>query len=259
MIFTRRGRPDQLQGMVLGGGAVPMPGATAPIFVPGCYIQGMAEALAAYITPQLIDPRVQGYCSFGGFLFDLQKATTGSLFPESTLYSALGRQVIEHFLGETMGASIAVGGFDQPAAMLQVGFRAAVDILAGARSFLGIGGYGDGFCPLAAVIQADLVRHFAKFIAGREFRREPGLTLSTVREGIADGSFLAHPTTLDYRRIYLIPELVFRHTDRKELLTAAREKARQIVAQHDYALPEDVRRDVAAVYDAACKDLLSSQ
>lgn len=258
MIFNRRGRNDQLVGMVLGGGAVPMAGATAPIFVPGCYIQGMAEALAAYITPQLIDPRVQGYCSFGGFLFDLRYGAEAKarMFPEGLIYSVLARQVILRFLGETMGSQICVEDFDSPEDMLHLGFKVALDILDGARSFLSIGAYGDGFCPVAAVIQADLVKHFEKFIAGREYRDEPGLTLRTVREALADGNFLTHPTTLDYRSIYLIPELVFKHENRDELRAAARDKAGQLVAAHEYSLPKEVQSDVTEVYEAACRDLL---
>ncbi len=256
MVFSRRGRDDQLTGMVIGGGAVPMPGATAPIFVPGCFIQAMAEALAAYITPQLIDPRVQGYCSFGGFLFDLRRATTGNLFPESVLYNLLGRQVIERFLGETMGSSIGVGAFNSPQAALSIGFKAACDVLAGARSFLGVGGYGDGFCPVSAILTADIVKHLSRFIEGREYRSEPGLSLEAISEALADGTFLAHPTTLDCRKLYIIPELVFEYSDHDQLLEAAAEKARETVAAHDYCLADDVLGDIEEVYRAAERDLL---
>ena len=258
MIFERRGREDQLTGMVLGGGAVPLAGATAPLFVPGCYIQGMAEALGAYIVPQLIDPRVQGYCSFGGFLFNLKDATTTPLFPESVIYMALARQVIQRFLGETLGTSVRAGDLTSLSVTVGTGFQAAVDILGGARTFLGIGCCpGDTFCPVNAVVQADLVRHFERFMAGRTYRDEPELTLRTIEEALHEQSyFLIHPTTLEFRDIYLNPELVFKHDDPGELTEAAREKAHDLVARHRYALPEDVSRDVQDVYQAARRDLL---
>jgi hypothetical protein len=77
-----------------------------------------------------------------------------------------------------------------------------------------------------------------------------------VREALADGNFLTHPTTLDYRSIYLIPELVFKHENRDELRAAARDKAGQLVAAHEYSLPKEVQSDVTEVYEAACRDLL---
>ena len=58
-----------------------MPGATGPLFYPGNLVQGMADALAAYMTPKLVDPEVYGYCSFGGFLFDLRKMEPHTPFP----------------------------------------------------------------------------------------------------------------------------------------------------------------------------------
>jgi len=273
MIYKRRNRDDQLTGMVLGGGVVPMPGATTPIFAPACFIQSMAEALAAYITPQLIDPRVQGYCSFGGKLFDLRRMTPGTMFPETAVYISLVRQVIQRFLGETLASSLAAAGsdnpqatpdsaqatIDSPQATIEMGFRVALDILAGARTFLGVGAYGDGFCPVTAVIEADLVNHFTKFIAGGVYRYEPGISLRTITEALEDKNYLAHPTTLEYRELYLIPELVFRYDTRQELVAAAWEKGQQIVAEHDYALPEDVQRNVTEVYEAACADLLEGK
>ncbi len=257
MIFHRRGRADQLTNMVVGGGAVPMPGATAPITVPACYVQGMAEALAAYITPQLIDPRIPGYCSFGGFLFNLRSADTTSLFPETALYELLTSQVIRYFLGETMGASIKLAGFDSVQIALRTGFEIALDLLNGARTFLGIGWYDDGFSAAGAVIAADLVQHFARFTAGREFRATPGAILQTIQEGVDAGDYLIHPTTLQFRELYLIPELVYKYDDRAELIAAVGARAQQMVAAHDYTLPDDVQHNVDEVYEASCSDLMA--
>ena len=108
------------------------------------------------------------------------------------------------------------------------------------------------------MITADIVKHIAKFIEGREYREEPGLTVTAIREALEDGTFLVHPTTLDYRKLYIIPELVFEYGNRDELIAHAREKAKQMVAEHEYALPDDTQTNVAEVYEAAKKDLLGN-
>jgi hypothetical protein len=41
-------------------------------------------------------------------------------------------------------------------------------------------------------------------------------------------------------------------------MAVACERARELVAAHDYALPEDVQRDVDEVYEAACTDLMEA-
>ena len=256
LIFQRRGSPDQFTGLVFGGGAVPMPGATAPIHVPACLSQGMAEALAAYITPQLIDERVPGYCSFGGFLFDMKRMNTGIFFPESAVYHALKRQLIKHVLDETMGWSFRCGSFRTPGDVFRDGFEAAVAALGGARSFLGAGhGDGESFAPQLFVIAADVVRHVEKFVQGIECVEDMNVTLETVAHGAAHGMYLDHPSTLDYKTIYLEPELLFKCDDVEALHAQARLKVKEVLSEHRFELPADRRRDVEDVYASAVREI----
>gem|GEM_PF-3347096 len=259
MIYRRRGAPNQFTGLVYGGGAVPMPGATAPIRVPACLAQGLAEALAAYITPKLIDDRVPGYCSFGGFLFDMKRMQPGQFFPESTVYNAMTRQLIRHVLGRTMGSSFRSGSFEAPGNVFRAGFQAAVAALAGARTFLGLGTTGsETFSPVAFVLGADIVRHVARFCDGLDCDDDDAQVLATIAHGADSGMYLDHPSALGYRDAYLEPELFFRHTDPKTLLAAARERVEQDSAAASFELPADRRRDVENVYRAAVRELQRS-
>ena len=256
VIFQRRGRPDQFTGLVYGGGAVPMPGASAPIHTPACLSQGLAEALAAYITPQLIDDRIHGYCSFGGFLFDMQTMNTGMFFPESLVYQALLRQVIRCVLGRTMGSNFRAGSFRNPGHVFRAGFEAALDALGGARTFLGAGaGDGESFDPAVFVICADIVRHVEKFVRGIECAEDPELTLETVAHGAKHGMYLDHPSALDYRTLYLKPELMFKCDDIETLHEEAREKTKNLLREHRFELPADRRRDVEDVYASAIREI----
>lgn len=256
IIFQRRGRTDQFTGLVVGGGAVPMPGASAPIHTPACLSQGLAEALAGYITAKLIDERVQGYCSFGGFLFDMKTMATGQFFPESLLYRQLQRQLIRHVLGETIGWDLRAGGFRNPGDVFRDGFGAAVAALDGVRSFLGAGqGDTESFDPAAFVIAADIVKHIEKFVRGIECAEDSELTLETVAHGAAHGMYLDHPSALDYKTLYLEPELMFRCKDVEELHAQARLKVNEVSSEDRFELPQDRRRDVEEVYAAAVREV----
>ncbi|MFH0965281.1 MAG: trimethylamine methyltransferase family protein [Planctomycetota bacterium] len=256
LIFERRGRPNQFTGIVYGGGAVPMPGATAPIRIPGCLVQGLAEAIAAYMTPKLIDERIPGYCSFGGFLFDMKTMNTGMFFPESLVYGCVSRQVIEHVLGRTMGFHFRCGDFERPGDVFRDGFTAAVDALAGARTFLGAGeAPGESFAPHAFVIHADIMRHVEKFVMGLDGGEGEWTTLELIEHGVRSGMYLDHPSALEYRTAYLEPELMFRYENVKELVEGAREKVRETLRAHRFELPAERKRDVEEVYASAVREI----
>jgi trimethylamine:corrinoid methyltransferase-like protein len=218
----------------------------------------MADALAAYITPKLIDAEVYGYCSFGGYLFDLRKMEPHTPFPEGMMYWLAPRQLIRHVLGETTGAEFVLD-MGSPQDVFQVAFAASLAICAGATVFLGVGAVktgsaGDcGFDPITAVIQADIIRHCARLARGLPYREEESLALQTIREAVfesATHSFLDHPTTLDYRELYLEPALFFRYSGEQ-----LREEARRIVksrlAEHCFTLPDDRTAEMAEIYSEA--------
>ena len=254
LIFDRRGRADQFTGLVYGGGSVPMPGATAPISMAGVLTQALAEALAAYITPKLIDDRIPGYCSFGGFLFDMKTMNTGDFFPESTIYESAVVQVLAHVLDRTFGVAFRHGHLATPADAFRCAFRLAMGALRGARTFLGAGsGAGETFAPHLFVVHADIMRHVKKWMQGLEFADDPQVAFEAIEHGVRGGTYLDHPSTLDYRTIYTEPDLFFKWTEPEALLAEARSKVREVLASHRFELPRDVERDVDDVYAAAVR------
>ncbi|MFH2067988.1 MAG: trimethylamine methyltransferase family protein [Candidatus Omnitrophota bacterium] len=263
IIYQNRDHKYNLSGICLGGGAAPLSGASGAIFFPGILVQGMAEALAAYITPKLIDPDVYGYCSFGGFIFDLRKMQVSKPFPESVFHSLAIRQVIKYVLGEKFGVSFSCN-INNLGDVFRVAFGLGLGICDGATSVMGIGGESSGaggqidyFNPVMAVIQADIIRHCERFARGFKLEEEKEISLKVIEEAVYTGmpnSFLDHPTTLQHREIYLEPELFFKFSG-EELNRKAREIARRKIGGHNFVLPEDRREAVEEVYRKADKIL----
>jgi hypothetical protein len=255
-LFERRDRGDQLLGVVVGGGAAPMPGATAPLSFPACLSQGLAEGLAAYIVPQLIDPRLIGYCSFGGFLFNLRTMDTfHPYFPESLMYNAMIFQTLQRVLGRTMGFSVRPDFYDNPNKLCQAGYAGAVFALMGARSVHVSAETGDVFSPLHAVLCADLVRHLGKLVEGLPLRHSPGLARELIEPGLTSGMYTDLESTLSYRELYVAPRLLFRHDDHASLMAAARGEMHRLLAAHSFALPREAQADVDSVFQSARKVL----
>lgn len=255
MIFERRDRDDQFLGIVVGGGAVPMPGATAPLSFPACLAQALAEALAAYIIPQLIDPRISGYCSFGGFLFNMRTMDIRPYFPESLLYQYMVRQIIRHVFGATMGSQFKPDDWTNPGKVYQMGFAGMVDALSGARTVSVGAELGDIMNPLNMVLAADLVRHLQKTTEGLPLDYAPGSTRQLVGEGLGSGMYTDLESALNYRRLYVEPRLLFRYDTLEDLMQAAREEMTRLLAENHFALDPDVQRDVDSVFDAARRSL----
>lgn len=256
MIFDHR-EDDQLLGVLVGGGAVPMPGATAPLSFPACISQGLADAISAYIVGQLIDPRLPGYCSFGGFLFNLRTMDTfHPYFPETLLYNSIISQVIEHVLGRTPGYAFKPDFYDNPGKLYQMGFTAAVDIMRGARSVHVGAETGDVFSPLNAVICADIVRHLRKFVDGLPLEHSETLTRELVEPGLKNGMYTDLESTLNYRELYVDPRFIFRYDDHASLMAAAREEMARLVKAHKFTLPETVQDEIDEIFSEAKKTLV---
>jgi len=257
MLFERRERQDQLIGIVVGGGAAPMPGATAPLSFPACLSQGLAEALAAYIIPQVIDRRLLGYCSFGGFLFNLRTMDTfHPYFPESLMYGAMLRQVLQYTLGRKFGHWFKPDFYANPGKLYQVGFAGATDALLGARSIHVGAEKGDVLSPLNMVIAADLLRHMRKYVEGLPLVHSATLTRELIEPGLESGMYTDLESTLNYRELYVNPRLLFQHDSHEALMAAAREEMNRLLALHDFALPREAQAEMEKVFASAQKALV---
>ncbi len=248
-----RGSEDGNRGLTGGGGAMPQPGVSSPIYWRSTAAQGLAEALGAWVTVKLIDPSVHPYASFTTSPTDMRTCRGTGSVPESYAFSIFKREVMRRLLGITEG-----GYFGSLDAM----FLAAAQ---GARVF-GDGGTRDGgFSLPQIVIDAEKLGYVQAAFEGIESPEEPGLTLRIVEDTFPETSFLMHESTLKFRELYweprvfggmLAPQVASAlRGDAEGLLPRAKEIARNMIAEHEFELPGDARREIERIYKRACRAL----
>ena len=79
------------------------------------------------------------------------------------------------------------------------------------------------------------------------------ISLETIREGVfesAFNSFLDHPTTLDYRELYLEPALFFKYSG-EQLREEARGIVKKRIAEHSFSLPKERADEITEIYREA--------
>ena len=137
-----------------------------------------------------------------------------------------------------------------------------VGALAGSKVFYGGGllSLDELFSPLQLVIDCEIRDYAQRLAAGFEFSEET-LAVPVIEEAIReDGNFLVQEQTLtQYQRMYWMPRLfdygmMGGHLagETKDAVEAAREVMKQAIGRYDFALPEDVRRKIDAVYQKQC-------
>jgi len=250
ILMRARQSENGVTGLTAGGGSMPLPGVSAPIHWRSAAAQGLAEALGGWITAKLIDPAIKPYASFLIWAPDLSTCKWTSGTPEATLFRLLNVQLMRALLGITGYAPF--GDVD----------RMCLDVLQGVRIFEGAGARGDCFSLAHIPIDREKLHFVEAVAAGLEIPDEPGLTARIVRETFPETSFLAHESSLQYRDLYWHPKVFtgmtpatvgqFLHSDSEELLPAAKEVARRKIAGNEFALPDDVRRDIERIYRRGC-------
>ena len=132
--------------------------------------------------------------------------------------------------------------------------------LAGARCFTNAGllSVDEVYSPEQVVIDYEIVQYAKAICRGYEFS-DDSLAVAAMEEVGYGKTFLDHDTTLaNYRTAFWEPEL-FDHrmmqtwqADGGETIRErAREIARRRIAAHDFAMPDDVQRDLDAIYERA--------
>lgn len=240
------------QGVTAGGGAMPLAGAAAPLLLPGLLAQGLAEALAAFGTPWLLNEGVSGYLSVFPGTFDMRYAGYSMASAESILYWLAVRQLLERLLGQTIGGDFACTAKDCDA---QAGAQKMAAILtsalSGATTFANVGmtPTDEVFHFEGAVIDMEILGYAWRVARGLAW--ESAATSGIVREGRGAGTFLMHPTTMRFRDELWAPRVFTGDTlgqwiaqGSPSLADRAVRIAEERIAAHDYCAAPDVRREL---------------
>ena len=266
IVFRLKDSADYLEGIVVGGGAIPMMGASAPLNLLAALAQSSAEAIAAFITVKLLDPRVPANATAAVFPFDLRHAVPSLGTPEAALLRLASAQVAEAIFGFRMAGTLAAMGMPlDPQTMVEKANNTLIMALAGTRVFIdaGMTPMDELFSLEQVVLDREIVAWVRRVVEGFPWTGGAAQTLSTIRNGVTEGNFFTDEATLGHREVYWESEL-FRYTslahrlsdDRTTVAQRARDIVDQTVQSHTFELPADARREIDRIYRAAEQALL---
>lgn len=255
ILMRARRSENGTRGLTAGGGAMPLPGVSSPLYWRCAAAQGLAECLGGWITVKLIDPAVRPYASFLTWAPDMSTCKWTLSTPEAFIFAICNQQVMQQALGLSMYAD--VGNLNN---MVLQG-------LMGARRFACLGQRGEAFSLAHVPIDQEKVGFVASVLAERAFANQPHLCRRITEETFPTTSFLGHESTMDFRKLYWQPRLLeglsparaaeLLLADSDQLLEQSRAVVARTLAEHHFALPDDIARQVRRIYDSGVKAILA--
>lgn len=244
------------------GGFIPVCGATCPLDPRSAVVQSVAETLSHDILCATLGVAGGGF-GLRAESFDFQYSTVVFGSPEWCLYCALILQMTEHVSGirPRYGKFRSTAKLPDPQAACERTASVMWQALLGGRSFGGVGqlSVDEVFSPQQVIIDQEILRYVERLVSGVDLSAEVRDPIALIREGVEEGNFLAVEDTVSrFRELYMFPDL-FRHWNvgrwRAEgspsVLSMAWERARELMAQSDFQLPEEQQREVGRIYDKA--------
>ena len=250
---------------------MPIAGATAPIYLPGAYVQSLAELLAGLALLHTISPAAPIHAlvidSIRAYPFDMRYGTFVYGTPEDLLGTLIQVQLNARYGIPVVAKSLLTTAKEPDAhAGAEKGAHTLAAALAGARLFTNAGllSVDEIFSPEQAVMDREIVRYARRVCRGFEWSEET-LALGAIEEvaRAPRGTFLDHDTTLACFREAFFESELFDHTmlqrwqegGARSLRERAREVARRLIAEHQYEPEPTVRRELERIWRAACDEL----
>ena len=256
------------RGLPLWVATMPVAGTTAPIFLPGAYVQSVAELLAGLTLIYLLAEGAPIYYSvidsIRAYPFDMRYAAFVYGSPEDLLATLIQIQLNALYQIPVVAKSLLTTAKlpDAHAAAEKSAHTLAAALL-GARIFTNAGllAVDDIYSAEQVVIDYEIVQYVRRVCQGFEFDEE-ALAIAAIEEVGPGGNFLGHDTTLQHYREATWDPALFTHSTLQqwqgkggpELAARARQIARQRIAGQDYILPTEKRRDLDAIYQRAQRE-----
>lgn len=258
------------KGIRMWVATMPIAGVTAPIFLPGAYVQSLAELLAGLTLIYLLNAggSIQALIidSIRAYPFDMRTGNFVYGSPEDLLATLFQIQLNARYGIPVVAKSLLTGAKEPDAqAAAEKGMHTLAAALAGAHIFTNAGllAVDEIYSAEQVVIDYEIVQYVRRVVEGIEYTPET-LALEAIREVGPGGSFLEHETTVRYcRTAFWLPAL-FEHSNliswQEGQVGAVRERARAIarqrVANHDYRAPVHVRKELERIYRKASQEIL---
>jgi trimethylamine--corrinoid protein Co-methyltransferase len=243
---------------------IPLAGCTAPLFEPGAIVQSVAETLAACIILDMIsNGALVGVPHFRVDLFDMRHMTTVFASPDHILHQLIVRDVARYFSGKPFVDHYWCCNAKRSGhqAMLERTSWILTLAFAGFRRFW----YGAGqlsmdevFSPAQFVIDLEIARYVNHLIRGIDYYDEPDLSFDTIASVGPRGDFLTHATTLEGMSKLFDSDLFPRNSVEQwralgepDPWRMAAEKAKAMIASHNYAIEAGVQEELNRIYAQA--------
>jgi trimethylamine--corrinoid protein Co-methyltransferase len=248
---------------------MPVAGTTAPIFMPGAYLQSVAELLAGLTLIHLMADGAPIYSSIidsiRAYPFDMKFASFVYGSPEDLLATLIQIQLNQFYDIPVVAKSLLTSSKwpDAHAAAEKAAHTLAAALM-GARIFTNAGllSVDEIYSAEQLVIDYEIVQYVQRVCEGFEVTEET-LAVAAIEEvALGAGNYLLHPTTLaNYRKATWDPSLFSHSTMRQwldkgmpDLIGRARKIAQQRIAEHDYLLDAGTRRELDRIYARAARD-----
>lgn len=254
----------------LRGSICPIPtgGLTAPLTPEGLLAQGLAESIGGWIVADRLglanpDAVLPLRVDFG----DMRNMTMAYSAPENVMLQVLLRDLGEHFAGYRLDFLYlntnakrpdAFCAMDRTAYMLMLG-------LAGFRHFfMGAGqlSMDEIFSPAQFVMDMEIGRYVQRILDGMRWEGSTAELAAAVAEGVSEGNFLTHPTTLEALREFFDSPLFrrdnvgrWREAGEPSAEKVALAKAREAIDSYHYEIDAGIQRELDRIFVKACKSL----
>jgi trimethylamine--corrinoid protein Co-methyltransferase len=249
---------------------MPIAGATAPVFWPGAYVQSMAELWSGVALLHALNPDVPVQAlvidSIRAYPFDMKNASFVYGSPGDVIATLFQVQLNARYRIPVVAKSLLTNACwpDAQAAAEKASHTMAA-ALAGARIFTNAGllAIDEIFSAEQAVIDAEIVAHCRAVCQPIRFDDQT-LAVKAIKEVGIGGSFVSHDSTLDHWQETADRPVLFQrpslsqwlHAGQPSLRDRARARARELIANHTYSLPDDVQRELDRILDHSRKTLV---
>jgi trimethylamine:corrinoid methyltransferase-like protein len=247
---------------------IPTGGMTAPLTAPGLLAQSLAESLAGWIVAnrlgltqldQLLPIRVD----FG----DMRDLTVAYSLPENAMIQVLLQDLGEHFAGYRLDwiyldtnakRADTLAAVDRTAYLLMLG-------LAGFRHFfMGAGqlSMDETFSPAQFIIDMEIGRYVQHVLDGMKWGGSAEEIAKAVAEGVAEGNFLTHPTTLESLPDFFDSPLFrrdnvgrWRSAGEPSVEQLSLAKAQEAIDSYHYEIDAATQQELDRIFQKACESL----
>jgi len=256
------------RGVAMAISTMPVAGVSSPITMIGTLLQSMFEHFFGLTMLSLINTKSFNYISpndaFDGCPFDMKYSTFvyGSAeYVHSTLYQI---PLCRHYGVPIITKTLLTASKEVDAqAAAEIGMHTLIAALFGSRAFRcgGLLSSAEYYSAEMLVVEKEIIEYVQNVLREQEFSDERLMAdeIAALRPG---QSFIGRRSTFEnFRKEYWQPEL-FTHSNlgqwkemgSKSLYQYANERAKKLIAEHDYQIDEDKKRELDRILEKAKTD-----